>query len=301
MYLETLRKELTVQGLDLATHLSKDVVLTVFSYLDYEDLSNCLLVSRQWKKLTDDHQLWNRIILNRFAFGKKQWEIHIGQVGIEPPLPPHIYSILKSPCVFFPNKRVGNTHVLTLIPKSVNQQPLNLSLFEKLNKQSNLTYPFEGKGLSEKFIEPHMNQSPHESYWVLMAKDLISQTKELNSTNQTAFLKGLNEQSQIKYEIPSYLEALTCVYIHNNFSQKIINPSQSIRCKEELFVCSKAECLSVNMNNHLNEYQCQEQAHQAKFNLTLCFSSHYMTIAVTSEEETVGIAPIYDFKNPTLI
>ena len=66
------------------------------------------------------------------AFGKDLWATHLGDIGIEPPLPPNIKEILNAPCPFFPGKKVEETHLLVLIPKTVNGKPLTMQTLGEL-------------------------------------------------------------------------------------------------------------------------------------------------------------------------
>ena len=68
-----------------------------------------------------------RLLYDDWAFGKSKWAKYIGDIGEEPPLPKEIFQIMTSPCPDNPRKRIYETHVLTLIPKEVNKQPLTLN------------------------------------------------------------------------------------------------------------------------------------------------------------------------------
>src|ERR1700733_14909271 len=65
-------------------------------------------------------------VIPAVSFGKAQCEKYFGDVGIEPPLPPDIEQILDASCPFWPGKKVKETHLLTLIPQTVNGQSLTL-------------------------------------------------------------------------------------------------------------------------------------------------------------------------------
>ncbi len=54
--------------------------------------------------------------------GKSEWDIHLGTVE-NVPLPPGMFDILDQDCPIFPDKKVGQTHTLMLIPETVNGQP----------------------------------------------------------------------------------------------------------------------------------------------------------------------------------
>lgn len=94
-----------------------------------------------------------RSALPAIAFGKVLWEKYIGDVGTEPPLPSNIHEILQSPCPFFPGKNVYETHLLMLIPQTVNGKSLTLNYLEglvKRPKQGSVTQlrDYSGSGVS---------------------------------------------------------------------------------------------------------------------------------------------------------
>ncbi|MGZ6330812.1 MAG: SH3 domain-containing protein, partial [Parachlamydiaceae bacterium] len=53
-----------------------------------------------------------QIPISSIAFGKAKWATYFGDIGEEPPLPNNIQTILSSPCPFWPNKKVEETHLL---------------------------------------------------------------------------------------------------------------------------------------------------------------------------------------------
>lgn len=84
-------------------------------------------------KATQNDKLTKQVI-QRMIFGKYQWEAHFGDIGTEPPISPNIVEILNAPCPFWPNKKVKETHLLTLIPATVNGKPLTLQTIKELVK-----------------------------------------------------------------------------------------------------------------------------------------------------------------------
>lgn len=69
------------------------------------------------------------------AFGKSKWEQYYGAVGEEPALPFNINQILEEPCPIWPQKKIKETHLLVLIPKTINGKPLTLQLLRELVKK----------------------------------------------------------------------------------------------------------------------------------------------------------------------
>ena len=88
---------------------------------------------------------YKEIIINK-NFWKEYYNIDIGE---EPELPLELFKILQESCPFwghYKNKksgeflRVSDTHLLVLIPKTVNGKPLTLKLLDELIRN-----PIKGK------------------------------------------------------------------------------------------------------------------------------------------------------------
>ena len=76
----------------------------------------------------DNCPLLTKTIFRNTALGKKEWEKYFGDIGIEPPLPSNIEDILNEPCSFWPDKKIKETHLLVLIPNTVNGKPFTIDL-----------------------------------------------------------------------------------------------------------------------------------------------------------------------------
>jgi len=110
------------------------------------------------------------------AFGKAQWEKHFGNVGVEPPLPANIHDILSNSCPYWHSKTVQETHLLMLIPQTIDRNPLTLT---KLMKDLIRT-PGEGGHTTdysfcyEYQVEQEIgSQSASSSYWALITKYVL--------------------------------------------------------------------------------------------------------------------------------
>ena len=69
------------------------------------------------------------------VLGAGQWSKYYGEVGAEPPLPANIDEILTRPLYPWPDKRMGETHLLVLIPATVDGQPFSLDLLGTIDKE----------------------------------------------------------------------------------------------------------------------------------------------------------------------
>ena len=140
-------------------------------------------------------------------FGKRLWETYFGDVGDEPPLPVGIEAILQSPCPYYPEKKLEETHLLTLIPKSVNGKPLTLNLLSALVKSPN-NEGFSTKLLINDSVKAEIGEKPVEgSYWALLTQCAVPATPDKEFWEQVVLLKP-------SYKVPSCLEACVSILAH---------------------------------------------------------------------------------------
>jgi hypothetical protein len=176
-------------------------------------------------------------LLPAMTFGKELWAKYVGDVGEEPPLPPDIEKILQSPCLFFPGKRVEETHLLTLIPKTVNGKPLNLDFLEELVK-----HPKQGQATKYEYYlgeikKQYGSQSLPRSYWVLMTNDVIPESRYKRYEDQIRLLNEKSQKAQVVYEVPQLIEAATCILLEYLRTGKRLysdSPSTYTRCQERV-------------------------------------------------------------------
>ena len=166
------------------------------------------------------------------AFGKKMWEDYFGDVGIEPPLPPDILKILNSPCPFWSGKKVKETHMLVLIPASVNGKPLTMARLGELVKA-----PKQGNASKYGYLDlgEYKDIPVSHSYWVLMTRDVLEGTRSKTYSDQTKIVNEFRQRSRLPYEVPHLLDAAVCIFmIHASTGIKLYgqNPLTYTRCQE---------------------------------------------------------------------
>lgn len=178
-----------------------------------------------------------KFTLPTIAFGKELWVKCIGDVGVEPPLSPDIHQVLQSPCPFFLGKKVIDTHLLTLIPKTVNRKPLTLNSLEKLMKRTQQGSTIQYSYYSEEIKKKYGNASPASSYWVLLTKDVIPESRSKSYDDQKQLLKTYCQRAQVAYEVPHLLEAATIIFLEYLRTGKRLysdNPWTYTRCEERV-------------------------------------------------------------------
>jgi hypothetical protein len=173
-----------------------------------------------------------RITLDFQPLGKQAWANHFGDVGEEPPLPSNIAQILSSPCFIWPSKKTHETHILVLIPATVNGRPFTLkSLGEFIqNPRTGPATEYSYFNLGE-----HQDAPVSQSYWTLMSRGIIDGSRDQKYKTQFAQIATLAKDSGVAYVVPKVLEAATCILMHHvSTGQKIFTASSETytRCQE---------------------------------------------------------------------
>lgn len=170
-------------------------------------------------------------------FGPKEWRLYFGDVGEIPPLPENIDAILDAPCPYWPHKnrqdeitKVKETHMLTLIPKTVGGRPLTLNFLQEL-----IQSPRGGGNASPKFVYydtvgQDIGDRPIEnSYWVLMTEKVLPNSIGKSYLEQQALLvEG--------YSPPKALEAAASILMHYVKTGERLyfsSPYPYINCEEQ--------------------------------------------------------------------
>ena len=193
--------------------LPKEMMLTIFSYLNSMGLKSCCLVSKEWKQLASKETLWKAIIYREIAFGAAKWAEYIGDVGDEPPLPSNIHEILKGPCPFTKDKTVGQTHLLTLIPKTVNGKTFNLNILEEYVKNPKKGTATKCSNYWEDIKQEYGDIPVKESHWVALTIDVIEGSRKKTSDDQKQLLEDYSKKANASYEMPRLLETVTSLFM----------------------------------------------------------------------------------------
>ncbi len=204
---------------NLMNLLPQEITLEIFSYLNSKELTRCFRVNKTWKILASDETLWN-VLTPRIAFGKKQWETYFGDIGQEPPLPKDIHKILNSHCPFWSGKKVKKTHMLVLIPETIDGKPLNLATLVELAKKPKEGHATPYQYIKDAIIKEHGNQAITKSHWVLMTKEVIEESRDKSIIDQQTLIAKIAKRKGINYEIPPVLDAAICILMHYTRSRK---------------------------------------------------------------------------------
>ena len=168
---------------------------------------------------------------------KAMWERYYGHVGLEPSLLPlSIKEIMDSPCPFWAGKQVKETHLLALIPSLVGGKPLTLNYLGELIKSPK----GDGYGTQYSTYPDYVRQaigtqSPNNSYWVLMTRDVLEGSRNKSYQDQCALVADHANRTGLSYEVPGALESSVVMLLHHVRSGKRLysnSPWAYTRCWE---------------------------------------------------------------------
>jgi hypothetical protein len=170
------------------------------------------------------------------SFGAEEWSQYFGEVEEAPWLPWHIVDTLNSPCPFWPEKSIKDTHLLVLIPATVNGEPFNLNLLGELIKRPRGGgAPTKYRCYSNKIQAAFGTHSPHHPYWVLMTRDVLEGSRGKKYAAQKALVAQHASLTSLPYELPGALEVATVIlshYFHRGERLYADVPRTYTRCQE---------------------------------------------------------------------
>lgn len=186
------------------------------------------------------------------AIGKEQWGL-FGNVGKVPALPPEIHQILKSPCPFFPGKIVEQTHVLALIPETLDGKSMTLSRLGYLMiRHGKMGYHPIGRSVLNAYDKPF-----ETSHWILMTDRVLKGTEVAIFEEP----KGFYPHEKILwrypgYQVPKLAQAVVAIFMENvNNNVMRFGYSMHTFCQETRFFSHLSVCVNIrNEGLHVDDY-----------------------------------------------
>jgi energy-coupling factor transporter ATP-binding protein EcfA2 len=204
----------------------------------HEELQSKIdLLSRQHKS---EEQHLQSLRIPEEAFGAKAWKDYFGvEVGTAPLLPANIDEILNSSCPFWPGKQVKDTHLLVLVPATVNSRPFTLDLLGELIKSpqgsgSKTQYRYYDGGTVQEELGA---KSPGSSYWVLMTRDVLPGSRSKTYDAQKELVAAHARRLRLPYKMPDALSAATAILLHHARTGERLytdDPWTYTRCQEKV-------------------------------------------------------------------
>lgn len=153
-------------------------------YLEPQEAASCEAVCKSWK--TD--KIWQAQCANydtltpppsgrfkdlfaqvpKMAFGPLEWKKYFGKIGPLPPLPVDIKTQMA---------QFENTHILTLIPSTVNGKPLNFHSLFSLAEKYKLHHTFKDFRYGETAWYIIAKETVEKSLWVWMQKGVAEESR----------------------------------------------------------------------------------------------------------------------------
>lgn len=152
------------------------------------------------------------------AFGKAKWEKYFGDIGEEPPLPADIDKILQSSCPFWPDKKVEETHLLVLVPQTVDGKPLTLKTLGDLVQKPRQGNETQYRDFYESVLQEHGNTPADKSHWILMTRDVLPGSRNKSYAELQRLVSDYAQKSKIDYQIPNILDAVTAIFMEYSVS-----------------------------------------------------------------------------------
>src|SRR3990167_3001285 len=119
--------------------LPTDLDRTIISYLKLSDLRAVCLSDKRRNKAVSDSGFKTACVYRDFAFNKEDWWKYchkdVDTEGEKDSFPQNIWEELNKPCMVFPGKRIGQTHIITWIPKMIGNEPLTLNSMGRVLKE----------------------------------------------------------------------------------------------------------------------------------------------------------------------
>jgi hypothetical protein len=220
--------------------IPREVVSLIFSYLNLHDLGVSRRVSKKWMERASQPDLWKAVICRELAFSSKNWAQWNADIvkGVDfakehLSLPPNIVEELRRSYNAFPGgKSIKETHLLVRMPKGLT--------LNKLGELAKEYFPNNRDGyrfIGSEIVTELGDKSADEFAWMLMTKEVLPESRRKNYDQQKKMIEELVKKTGIPYQVPTTLEAATCILADYSRSEKRLfsdSPRTYTRCQESI-------------------------------------------------------------------
>jgi hypothetical protein len=207
-------------------------------------LEELKLKTTNFENLVEEMQAPMRAILGGNFLGVEEWQRGFGvRVGVPPPMPEAITSeLLNSKCPLHPGQLIKDTHILVLIPKTVDGKPytaLKLAELCSNRKGSGKRLIYGQKEWANEWkTKPWANLPQAQSEWVLLPKIDPDPTKVPKHKHFRD--KTIKQQERVykhyaaEYREAKALEVMTMAVLNDLVSSElaILDGINVLRCME---------------------------------------------------------------------
>jgi hypothetical protein len=223
----------------ISKNFSCKIISKIFSYLNLHELGVSSSVSKRWSTFVSRPILWQSAIYREIAFSSKNWaqwdENIVKDVDFTKEhlsLPENIVEELRRSYKAFPGKRIKETHVLVKMPKGLT--------IKKLGELAKKYFPSNAGGYKyiwKRIVNEFGDKPADESVWLLMTTKELDGTRNKNYIQQKNIVAELAKTALVPYQVPTILEAATCILAEYSRSKKRLfsdSPWTFIRCQENI-------------------------------------------------------------------
>lgn len=144
-----------------------------------------------------------RHFVSSIGFGKKMWNNYFGAVGEAPPLPKDLCQILANPCPFFEGKIIAQTHILALVPATIDENQMTLKLLgEQMGKIGK-----PGYDKSSPVVQSYEKTPFEASHWILMTNTVLKETRWKCYEVQRKMIAN-----HTNYQVPKVAQAVVAIF-----------------------------------------------------------------------------------------
>jgi hypothetical protein len=217
------------EGWSPISNLPDELILGIFSYLKLSSLARSCQVSKEWKRLASDQSLWKHTFYREIAFGTDKWIKCFGEDVVKNEDIKEEFESLsicmdefKKFKLAFPDKNTKKSLMLVRLPKSLNGQ---ISLKSLGNLAQRYFNSKKGYARWLKIFNTIEMNTIDRSGWRLMTTECLkvcecpkvlcfgdcNRVLGENFVEQQKRVADLAKKGLLGYEIPTALEAATCI------------------------------------------------------------------------------------------
>ena len=192
-----------------------------------------------------------RQLLGKNFLGAEEWRAQDIDVGAIPTFPGSItQELLESDCPLHPGEKIKDTHVLVLIPKTVNGEPYSALKLDELcatrkGSGDKLIYDVEQHGETEWKEKAWARAQQAQSEWVLIPKSdpdperMREKYGNWEGAKRHFRCRRIDQQLSVnndyykEYRPAKTLEVMTMALLYDLTHKERLLPPHGLRCKEQ--------------------------------------------------------------------
>lgn len=222
-----------------------EIALEIFSNLNLSNLAAICRVCKKWQILVNDPFVKKSAIYKEISvFDNDKWIKYFGEGIVKDEdkyeaiasIPLNIFKEFERFKNIFVGKNTQDSLMLVRLPKTLNG---NLTL-KSIGELAKKYFPESQTGYNyiwPPFLDSLGDKSIPKSYWVLMTKDILPNSRNKDYNEQQEIINELSKKSLNNYEIPNTLESVICIlsqYFDSNIRLFKDHPCTYIRTNNKV-------------------------------------------------------------------